>query len=1203
MLHQWVCRGDTAPNLKSLGLTTRLAKALSVILIVCCMLAPKQASAAYASNLQTLYDAINGNAAAINSLTTDLGSPTWTIGYCGGAAPTPINWFLTNIESALGGVANAKTIIQNAIALDPTATETLQNAVGGSFFYNLSFWSCSDFSGSYSGYFLTRFTNNYDQLVNTIIAGQAANSYVTIINALQGKPGAIKTLDTVLYNLVPGYGAVNHTTFLDALTDYVGSTTGSANNDTFSTGALGTCPSGTSSYTLTGTPVNADTTRVTMTASDSFAGDGINDTYTINFAPSPLASVMKNGVAISSPADYTITGNTITLTTVPTGTDIISLSDNVTEYNTYSGTGGANYTVTFPLGPAKPTVLVNGVVQPPANYTIAGSTVTFSTGLPASGTNVMIANYSVSGTTLTFNNPPGCGYQMQANYNTSLGGGGNVAATIALFQAGLGGDTTSNNDINVIISNILTTNAASSPPPFVGNGLDFVTAVPANPGGIQDTDGDGIPDSIDPDIDGDGIDNASDLCPYDPTNTLPGCSGTTVNPDTDGDGIPDVVDSTPNGDGSVSIPPPGTTGTATGTGPGGTPLSGGGSSKPPTNKCNNSGAKLTGSFGVNPCKLTEDNLNLTGNSDFWKEGGKQFADHLDKWWTDQFEPALKNMTAQLNASLVDQSRQQGSTMDSHNITKTSTDVQKFEADDKRNLEPNERVCVEGTYSAPLTNLDYTGTALTGGLVSDTHHRTTGDTAAPGPKPKNANEDTKNQFDTYCKYFNNKDVNAGNNACPTPGTDGSLVNADIEAENFILQDSIDLSKPDQYAAAHAFLTYVVAPKMLPQIRPEVVDTSAGRQQILQRQHIEALRNVAASVVAGIISRRASIPLPKTAGGTAPLPPTTPPPPPPAPAPPAAGSSGTEDDFIARLEQQESGGNCKYGSSPGATCQNTQYYTGYFQWGTEALVNLGCYSGPTYLSIQYWKTGASHWIGPCSGMTSIADFQNNAAVQKGLEKPWISLLHNQAVIKGSWTYACTTQCGHWVTPSGIIACSHLLGAGGCHQWLTTCKTAGDANGTTGGMYMDKFAGFDMPFAGPTCGPQPGQVGSQTGTGTGNPPPPPKPVDEAIYDIRHRAGVPDSEISCKNHAGCKQQDPSYNEIMLALTKERFFDPDYYARMGGNLGQIKQEQSAVKSYISLQLQDIYQLQEQISTLLAAKAAMEYDKTRGNHQGETPVR
>ena len=63
------------------------------------------------------------------------------------------------------------------------------------------------------------------------------------------------------------------------------------------------------------------------------------------------------------------------------------------------------------------------------------------------------------------------------------------------------------------------------------------TSDPANDG--TDTDGDGLCDIGDADDDNDGIPDASDPCPLDPTNSC-GC------PDTDGDGVCDANDNCPN---------------------------------------------------------------------------------------------------------------------------------------------------------------------------------------------------------------------------------------------------------------------------------------------------------------------------------------------------------------------------------------------------------------------------------------------------------------------------------------------------------------------------------------------------------------------------------------------------------------------------------------------------------------------------------
>lgn len=71
----------------------------------------------------------------------------------------------------------------------------------------------------------------------------------------------------------------------------------------------------------------------------------------------------------------------------------------------------------------------------------------------------------------------------------------------------------------------------------------FMDQFPNDPDEFWDTDGDGIGDNSDPDIDGDGIDNSVDKSPYDPLGAL----------DTDGDGNPDYKDFDDDDDGYLDI--------------------------------------------------------------------------------------------------------------------------------------------------------------------------------------------------------------------------------------------------------------------------------------------------------------------------------------------------------------------------------------------------------------------------------------------------------------------------------------------------------------------------------------------------------------------------------------------------------------------------------------------------------------------------
>jgi hypothetical protein len=102
--------------------------------------------------------------------------------------------------------------------------------------------------------------------------------------------------------------------------------------------------------------------------------------------------------------------------------------------------------------------------------------------------------------------------------------------------------------------------------------------------------------------------------------------------------------------------------------------------------------------------------------------------------------------------------------------------------------------------------------------------------------------------------------------------------------------------------------------------------------------------------------------------------------------------------------------------------------------------------------------------------------------------------------------------------------------------------------------------------------------------------------VSAIRAKAGVPACPSSPKTAVGpCFSNTPSYNEIMLALTKERFFDPQYFASMQTNPGAVQQEQDAIDGYTTVQLQDIYKMQEQINALLAARASLKLSTDKSN--------
>ncbi len=766
---------------------------------------------------------------------------------------------------------------------------------------------------------------------------------------------------------------------------------------------------------------------------------------------------------------------------------------------------------------------------------------------------------------------------------SQFGSCANAQSIIALAASG---DAAAQAQLNTYLGSVILSNNTSGM--FDAEGITWIISLGAGAvtgtNCLLDTDADGVPDCTDPDIDGDGTPNQLDL-------DIDG-DGVADNPDTDGDGIPDSGDPTPTGGPPVGGGGGGGGGTgAGGTGGGGTA---GGGSTPPTNDCDSgASAPLTGSFGTDPCELAEDTLAMVDDT-YWDVAGEQFVDHLNELWTEQMLPSLKNMTAQWHASVVDQTRQFGSTVDSHDLTKQIKQTQVREVEAKKRVTPNERACVSATPASPMAVTQSTSNALTSGFREDTVARSGG---APGTPAEQGNQiEKKSRLATYCTQFNDPEANAGVNPCPNPTTAGPWPNGDIDIEGFLFKDTIDLSKPEQYAAAHEILTNLIEPNTADKLTPDVIDTQSGQEYILRREQIESWRGVASNMIASMMSRRTSIPLPQSAGGA--TPPPTPPPPPPPPPPPAAGtptaSAGTFDDWLRTLGAREASGRI-------GVC-NADGYCGLYQMGQEALIEAGCISsssGPRSREPNNYSQPNYNWSpsATCPCGTSMKAFLADGncqylAVNRYQQRQWSFIAPSCRAM----ALACQTVNGVRLTPSGMLAGAHLMGAGGIHcllgcgvcnpsatslaRWNSKCGGIPcDKSGTKITEYINRMAGFDVPFAG---GPSCGRNAAGTSVSTGSPPPPPKPVGQTIREIRERAGVDPANIS---------DNPSYNEIMLAMTKERFLDPDYYARMQADIGALMQEQASVKAYVTMQLQDIYEIQEHINVLMAARAAMKLNE------------
>ena len=144
----------------------------------------------------------------------------------------------------------------------------------------------------------------------------------------------------------------------------------------------------------------------------------------------------------------------------------------------------------------------------------------------------------------------------------------------------------------------------------------------------------------------------------------------------------------------------------------------------------------------------------------------------------------------------------------------------------------------------------------------------------------------------------------------------------------------------------------------------------------------------------------------------------------------------DGFLRNIRMSEGGGN--YGTNTG------NGYWGAYQFGEDALTDIG-----------YMKDG--QWTGK-NGVNSLEDYLNNPTAQ---DDAFLSYGEKNLGYLGGWQqYIGQTIGGVKVTRAGLIAGSHLVGAGGMKYWLTSggdCTNKGtgsdavDGNGTCAGTYM--------------------------------------------------------------------------------------------------------------------------------------------------------
>lgn len=151
------------------------------------------------------------------------------------------------------------------------------------------------------------------------------------------------------------------------------------------------------------------------------------------------------------------------------------------------------------------------------------------------------------------------------------------------------------------------------------------------------------------------------------------------------------------------------------------------------------------------------------------------------------------------------------------------------------------------------------------------------------------------------------------------------------------------------------------------------------------------------------------------------------------------------------------------------ENPFGFIGKYQFGEAALFDLGYYGLDGSDSNLFKNNWIGNWSGK-NGINSKQDYFNNGSVQEIIINDWHNILWGRIEFLGLEKYEGQILNGNLITFSGMLAASHLIGAGSTSSETSGLKgyllsgavfSPADGNGTTANEYMTLFSGFQTPF----------------------------------------------------------------------------------------------------------------------------------------------
>ncbi|MEO6300688.1 MAG: hypothetical protein ABIV25_08145 [Paracoccaceae bacterium] len=158
------------------------------------------------------------------------------------------------------------------------------------------------------------------------------------------------------------------------------------------------------------------------------------------------------------------------------------------------------------------------------------------------------------------------------------------------------------------------------------------------------------------------------------------------------------------------------------------------------------------------------------------------------------------------------------------------------------------------------------------------------------------------------------------------------------------------------------------------------------------------------------------------------------------------------FLIALKLMESGGDYQ--------SVNSLNFLGAYQFGEAALTDLGFVR---YDGNAYDNNYGGGWTGKY-GVKSATQFLASDRVQDKAMEEWLKVMWGYIELQKVDRYAWKQVGGEQLTPSGMLAATHLLGAESLARYVRSDGKADlrDPYGTPISSYIAQLNGYDIPFA---------------------------------------------------------------------------------------------------------------------------------------------